>query len=54
MPQQVTGEDGMIFHSNTDNFTSLVLNLMGLMAVPGYVGSFSPDLEHYSDFPPVV
>lgn len=47
MPQQVTGWDGMlfhsnmIFHSNTDNFTSSVLNLMGVMAVPGYVGSIS-------------
>lgn len=41
MPQQVTGLDGMIFHSNIDNFTSSVLNLMGVMAVPGYVGSIS-------------
>lgn len=30
----------MNFHSNTDNFTS-VLNLTGVMAVPGYVGSIS-------------
>lgn len=47
MPQQVTGLDGvifhsnMIFHSNTDNLTSSVLNIMGVRAVPGYAGSIS-------------
>lgn len=31
----------MIFHSKRDNFTSSVLNLMVVMAVPGYAGSIS-------------